>query len=106
MVTVDGFTAKPEVLDVSDPYAIKKIKGTRIKRTGKNSYQVSLFTIDPDTEYLAISPKGAVKLQGQNLTIDMPSDLLDTLYDVDYLVITPEVLAEPARRLAGYRRGR
>jgi uncharacterized repeat protein (TIGR01451 family) len=106
VVTVDGFSAKPVVYDVSDPYAVKQVLAINVVQGQGGDYVVSLTPEAPETRYLAVADMAIAISNTTDLMVDFESDLDDTTHAVDYVVITPDVLAVQAQRLADYRQGR
>lgn len=103
VVTVEGFSTKPVVYEVSDPLAVKRVKGAKVRRDGEGGFHVSLVPSHPEARYFAAAADSVATPDPSDVAVDYASDLMDTGHELDYLVLTPAALAVEAWRLAEYR---
>ena len=107
VVTVEGFSQENIlVYDITDPLKIGRILGTTVSPSDDDTYQASFSPNNPQGRYLALAETAIRTLGGDRLAGYLAPHLMSSHHTPDYLVITPKVLQDEARRLADYRQGR
>jgi hypothetical protein len=103
-VTVSGFASGGVmVLDITDPFRPEAVEAVNIEQGADGTYSVSLSPETADSEYMALSTDAAIT--DFTAWADEPSSLASGSNGADYVVITPDELADAAQDLADYRRG-
>ncbi len=103
VITVEGFTS-PEifVLDVSNPWKPRYLNRLNVDG-GDGNYRVSFKPKNDKKEYLVVADPGISP--PLSIASRQPSQLTQPSNSADYVVITPEIMAAAADRLADYRSG-
>lgn len=101
-VPLDGFAAQPEVWDVTEPGAIRRLAVQQ--EGGRWLVRVEAADSTRPREVLAFEPGGAVGAPAAGTAVEN-QNLHGTATNAPYVVVTPTAFRAAADELAAYRRG-